>query len=113
MAVAAAFEACRLRSLNVATQPPVGHGVAHVGWRREWADGHDGRLRQDGQWASVRKRAPSPCRGLFGREGRALNGGPANLAGAWSVQPVPASPRPPRAAHRPAAACAVVDVGVK
>ena len=61
MAVAAAFEACRLRSLNVATQPPVGHGVAHVGWRREWADGHDGRLRQDGQWASVRKRAPRPA----------------------------------------------------
>ena len=30
--------------------------------------------------------------------------GPANLAGAWSAQPVPASPRPPRAAHRPAAA---------
>ena len=29
--------------------------------------------------------------------------GPANLAGAWSAQPVPASPRPPRAAHRPAA----------
>ena len=28
----------------------------------------------------------------------------ANLAGAWSAQPVPASPRPPRAAHRPAAA---------
>ena len=25
--------------------------------------------------------------------------GPANLAGAWSAQPVPASPRPPRAAH--------------
>ena len=30
--------------------------------------------------------------------------GPANLAGAWSAQPVPASRRPPRAAHRPAAA---------
>ena len=30
--------------------------------------------------------------------------GPANLAGAWSAQPVAASPRPPRAAHRPAAA---------
>ena len=31
--------------------------------------------------------------------------GPANLAGAWSsAQPVPASPRPPRAAQRPAAA---------
>ena len=25
--------------------------------------------------------------------------GPANLAGAWSAQPAPASPRPPRAAH--------------
>ena len=30
--------------------------------------------------------------------------GPANLAGTWSAQPVHASPRPPRAAHRPAAA---------
>ena len=30
--------------------------------------------------------------------------GPANLVWAWSAQPVPASPRPPRAAHRPAAA---------
>ena len=30
--------------------------------------------------------------------------GPANLAGAWSAQPVPASRRPPHAAHRPAAA---------
>ena len=28
--------------------------------------------------------------------------GPANLAGAWSAQPVPASRRPPHAAHRPA-----------
>ena len=69
MALAAAFEACRLRSLNVATQPPVGHGVAHVGWRREWADGHDGRLRQDGQWASARLAS----RSLFGGEGRAIN----------------------------------------
>ena len=25
--------------------------------------------------------------------------GPANLAGAWAAQPVPASPRPPRAAQ--------------
>ena len=32
--------------------------------------------------------------------------GPAKLAGAWSAQPVPASPRPPRATHRPTAACA-------
>ena len=35
---------------------------------------------------------------------RELGGGPVNLAGVRSAQPVPASPRPPRAAHRPAAA---------
>eukprot|EP00964_Phaeocystis_antarctica_P089514 scaffold57144_cov66-Phaeocystis_antarctica.AAC.9 len=35
---------------------------------------------------------------------RELGGGPVNLAGARSAQPVPASPRPPHATHRPAAA---------
>eukprot|EP00964_Phaeocystis_antarctica_P061921 scaffold37041_cov55-Phaeocystis_antarctica.AAC.6 len=48
---------------------------------------------------------------IFGRWGstssgqldrRCLIGGPVNLAGVRSAQPVPASPRPPRAAHRPA-----------
>ena len=33
-----------------------------------------------------------------------LGGGPVNLAGVRSAQPVPASPWPPRAAHRPEAA---------
>ena len=42
--------------------------------------------------------------GHFQRTTRGKIRGPANLAGAWSAQPVPASPRPPRAAHRPAAA---------
>eukprot|EP00964_Phaeocystis_antarctica_P059235 scaffold35170_cov48-Phaeocystis_antarctica.AAC.1 len=35
---------------------------------------------------------------------RELDVGPVNLAGIRSAQPVPASQRPPRAAHRPAAA---------
>ena len=89
LCVSAVDALCRIQfSLCIKHRPPPPWPAARA------------RARPSGGWRGGGVAASAPRRRARGARGL----GPVNLAGVRSAQPVPTSPRPPRAARRPAAA---------
>ena len=99
---AARAHTARPRSPHCSATPPSSGGAGCSAAEAAW-------LQLQCAWSRRDRRRPA---GGVGTSADTADGvgltirGPANLAGAWLAQPVPASPRPPRATHRPTAACA-------